>query len=165
MKTHRIGSATPRPQASLERRSRRRRRLLALLAALLLVWAFLITTGAPADTVDASAPPAYVEQIELGRVTYYHAVPEQTDDDPENSACGPTQRRQIAVSRDLFRTILPCGTLVDLEIDGVGSLGTFVVWDTMARRWSGTADVLVDTGTHPAWGLGTGRLTVLERPQ
>ena len=146
-------------------RARRRRRLLALLALLLLVWTWLVVVGGNADTADASGAPSYVEQIELGRVTYYHAVPEQTDDDPENSACGPTQRRQIAVSRDLFRTILPCGTLVDVEIDGVGSLGTFVVWDTMALRWDATADVLFDTGTHPAWGLGTGRLTVLERPQ
>lgn len=163
MKTHRIASTTPRPQPRLKRR-RCRAQLLALLALLLFVWALLIA-NTRTDAVDANATRSPTEQIELSRVTYYHAVPEQTDADPENSACGPTQRRQIAVSRDLFRSVLPCGTLVDLEIYGVGSVGTFVVWDTTARRWTATADVLVNTGTHPAWGLGTGRLTVLERPQ
>jgi hypothetical protein len=114
----------------------------------------------PAAIPAAGVPPV---RIPLGRVTYYHAVPEQTDADPETSACGPTMPRQIAVSRDLFRTVLPCGTLVRLHVDGVGDLGVFTVWDTMATRWIATADVLYPNGTRPAWGRETGTLTLVGR--
>lgn len=146
-----------------------------LLISLTVVWGMLQTEPKPVMTETSGAAHAAPEVIHarakaipasnvipLGRITYYNAVPEQTDDDPEVSACGPTRERQIAVSRDLFRSVLQCGDRVRLFVNGVDQ-GEYIVWDTMARRWTATADVLMPLGTIPTWGgLGKGSLLVVE---
>jgi len=151
--------------------------LVAFTVALLYYWSSLLwpVGAAVAPTVNhapAATPPVQPlppaqetrkpEVIQLNRVSYYHAVPEQTDDDPFTSACGPNLPNQIAVSRDLFRKVLPCGARVQLFLDGLGYAGEFIVWDTMAARWSATADVLVPDHERPSWGLTTGWLIALE---
>lgn len=97
------------------------------------------------------------EHVPLSRVTYYHAVPAQTDPDPETSACGPTTPGQIAVSRDLFRSAFACGEEVLLCVDGHGCQ-LAVVWDTMHRRFTHTADLLVPDGERAPFGRATGHL-------
>jgi 3D (Asp-Asp-Asp) domain-containing protein len=138
------------------------------LFALSFAWGAILASQANAAASVASGSrardPEPLQRLTLHRVTYYHAVPEQTDDDPFTSACGPNRPNQIAVSRDVFRTVLPCGTRVRLDLDGVGYAGEFIVWDTMARRFTSAADILVETGHHPTWGRTTGTLTILELP-
>lgn len=141
---------------------------LVLLLGLTFVWGMLQTKPEPVVIRSSGAANAAPEVnhgftvIPLNRITYYNAVPEQTDDDPEVSACGPTMDRQIAVSRDLFKTVLPCGARVRLIVEGIDQ-GEFIVWDTMARRWTATADVLMPLGRVPSWGgLGTGSLVVMK---
>jgi hypothetical protein len=94
------------------------------------------------------------------RVSYYNAVPEQTDDDPFTSACGPNLPNQVAVSRDLFRKELHCGDVLDVWVGGEYH-GRFVVWDTTHLRFRGTLDIL--TETKYAWGLSNGHAVLVER--
>jgi len=100
-----------------------------------------------------------LEVVRLGRVTYYNAVPEQTDSDPLTSACGPNLERQVALSRDLFRTHYDCGTMVRVWIED-GYLGEFTVWDTMHPRFENTLDILAD-GVQ-SWGRSHGHLVVVD---
>jgi len=100
------------------------------------------------------------QRIRVQRVSFYQAVPSQTDGDPEFSACGRTRQpwTQVAVSRDLFAE-LGCGTRVRLILDD-GRVIDAVVWDTMAPRWRETVDVLV-APHEPAMAYGV-RAGVLE---
>ena len=100
-----------------------------------------------------------LESFEIQRLTYYEAVPEQTDSTPGIAACGPNIGNQLAVSRDLFRDELQCGDVVEVFAWG-SSLGEYVVWDTMARRWRRTADILVVD--DPPIGLASGHLVLKE---
>lgn len=99
------------------------------------------------------------EPLSMARVTYYNAVEAQTDDDPFTSACGPNLERQVAVSRDLFRSTLHCGDRVLVWADGEYH-GEFVVWDTMNPRFEWTLDILTDTAY--TWGKTTGHLVVID---
>lgn len=95
--------------------------------------------------------------LDFQRVTYYNPVEAQTDQDPETSACGPNLERQVAVSRDLFRTTLHCGDVVWVYAKGT-PLGRYVVWDTMHPRFSRTIDVMTDTSF--SWGKTTGHIVM-----
>lgn len=107
--------------------------------------------------------------IPLRRVTAYNPLPSQTDADPHTSSCGPNRPDQIALSRDLFfdangRKHL-CGAKVKVIIyapDGsVEDVMTRVVWDTMASRFTNTADIYLDhTDVEEAlvWGVKRGAL-------
>jgi 3D (Asp-Asp-Asp) domain-containing protein len=138
-----------------------------MLAGLAIMMGMLLTERHPRSLPIPNPEPQVIlinqpKRIPLSRITYYNAVPEQTDDDPEMSACGPTMDGQIAVSRDLFKVVLPCGTRVQLIVNDVYE-GEFIVWDTMARRWTETADVLMPLGSIPSWGgLASGYLIVLD---
>lgn len=85
-------------------------------------------------------------------VTYYQALPGQTDADPDTAACGPNLRPwlQVALSRDLF--IHPngsrrCGQRVRLRFsDGQELVG--IVNDTMHQRFRKRVDVLVPSGDN-----------------
>lgn len=100
------------------------------------------------------------ESYEMSRISYYNAVPWQTDGDPNVSACGPNLDFQVAVSRDLFRSQLHCGDQVDVWIKD-GYLGRFTVWDTMHTRFTNTLDILTETSY--GWGLTTGHVVVRSR--
>jgi hypothetical protein len=100
------------------------------------------------------------EHWDFPRVSYYNAVPEQTDDDPFTSACGPNLPNQVAVSRDLFKVELFCGDVLDVWVGGEYH-GRFVVWDTTHLRFEKTLDIL--TETKYAWGLSNGHGVLVER--
>ena len=103
-----------------------------------------------------------LEDISLARITYYNAVPEQTDSTPDISACGPNLEAQVAVSRDLFRSELHCGDVGQVWSEE-GYIGEFTVWDTMNSRFSQTRDIL--TEGHYDWGKTAGHLVVTQRRQ
>lgn len=82
--------------------------------------------------------------------TVYHAVKGQCDDSPLVTASGAKissaesayEHRYIAVSRDLL-DVFPYGTKV--EICGCGELdGVYCVVDTMAKRFKGYVDILIN---------------------
>lgn len=117
----------------------------------------LTPPGYPIPLPEASV--ALREPLSMARVTYYNAVSWQTDDDPSTSACGPNLERQVAVSRDLFRSTLHCGDRVLVWADGEYH-GEFVVWDTMSTRFEWTLDILTDTAY--AFGKTTGHIVVID---
>ena len=97
----------------------------------------------------------------LHRVSHYNAVRSQTDRTPRISACGPTRRGQVALSRDLLRKV-GCGARVRISIHGKSRV--YVVNDTMNRRYRRTADILVSgKGRARRLGIAQGTLTVLRK--
>lgn len=105
-------------------------------------------------------------QVELGRVTAYNAVPEQTTADPTMSSCGPTFPGQIALSRDLFfdehGNKHLCGAEAVIVLDS-GVVITGIVNDTMAARWRLSADILMDSEPDAlAFGVQAGVLSIRE---
>lgn len=82
--------------------------------------------------------------------TVYHAVEEQCDGSPLVTASGAKiesaesayDHRYLAVSRDLL-DVFPYGTMV--EVSGCGELdGIYCVVDTMAKRFKGYVDILIN---------------------
>ncbi|WP_216319653.1 hypothetical protein [Deinococcus aestuarii] len=97
----------------------------------------------------------------LARVSHYNAVRAQTDRTPHISACGPTRRGQIALSRDLLRQV-GCGARVRVTVNGHSRV--YVVNDTMNSRYRRTADILVrGVGNARKLGVSKGTLTVLRK--
>jgi len=95
-------------------------------------------------------------------VTYYHAVPGQTDADPDVAACGPIAQApvgegdiMVALSRDLFSREL-CGQLVLVRVKGEVVWG--VVWDTMHPRFVRYVDLLMPAGVRWEHGKAKGEL-------
>ena len=104
-------------------------------------------------------PQIFVEEIiEIPRITYYQAVFWQTDENPEVSACGPTKKMQVAVSRDLFQKNVDCGTKIQVWSDEHGKIGEYTVWDVTNARFSSTVDVLVEDPPH--WGKTSGYIII-----
>lgn len=105
--------------------------------------------------------------IPLVRVSAYNAVPRQTQGDPNVSSCGPNRPNQIAVSRDLFfdeqgRKHL-CGKTATVVTDRGEKFKEYVIWDTMAPRFTQTADILLptlDESEAYAFGIATGILVI-----
>lgn len=145
-------------------------RRLALLAALALALALLahvqprgLEFEPEPELVLVPTPSVEVRVLEwwaFPRVTYYNAVPWQTNSDPFTSACGPNREGQVAVSRDLFRSELSCGDVISVWLEGE-HYGDFVVWDTMHPRFVNTLDILAD-GVLP-WGLTHGHAVLVQR--
>ena len=82
--------------------------------------------------------------------TVYHAVPEQTNEDPGHTAFmfkldlkNPFKHRIIAVSRDLLDKY-PNGTKV--YVTGTDYDGVYTVRDKMNRRWTKRIDILINKG-------------------
>ncbi|MER3462413.1 MAG: hypothetical protein C4342_05340 [Armatimonadota bacterium] len=120
-----------------------------------------VEAPAPAPVLDPKARsrrPAFSV-----RVTYYQALPSQTDGNPNVAACGPNLEPwvQVALSRDLFFHAdgrRRCGQRVRLVFEnGRELLG--VVNDTMNRRYRKQVDVLV-AAHEPArrYGVAEARL-------
>ena len=85
--------------------------------------------------------------------TAYNSTRAQTDDRPHETACGTRLepgRKVIAVSRDLKREGLDCGTAV--RIDGLQ--GTWTVEDVTAARHRMQIDIYMgqDVGQAREWG-------------
>lgn len=92
---------------------------------------------------------AETEIVYIVTATVYHAVEGQCDDTPLVTACGkninpedPYGQRYLAVSRDLL-DVFPYGT--EVVVSGTGEYdGTWVVADTMNKRFSGYIDFLIN---------------------
>ena len=107
--------------------------------------------------------PTPVVEVPLNRISFYNAVPWQTEGDPNVSSCGPNRQKQIAVSRDLFfdengRKHL-CGVTVTVITDRGEEFRDYVIYDTMHPRYTNTADILIDSVEEAlVLGVTTGRL-------
>ena len=89
-------------------------------------------------------------EVYVVTATVYHAVEGQCDDSPLVTASGAKisstesayDHRYLAVSRDLL-DVFPYGTMV--EVSGCGELdGRWGVADTMAKRYKGYIDLLIN---------------------
>lgn len=89
-------------------------------------------------------------EVYIVTATVYHAVEGQCDGSPLVTASGAKissaerayEHRYIAVSRDLL-DVFPYGTMV--EVSGCGELdGIYCVVDTMAKRFKGYIDLLIN---------------------
>lgn len=103
--------------------------------------------------------PVYAWRVE--RISFYQAVPEQTNEEPHISACGPNLGPwiQVAVSRDLLPAFR-CRSLIRIELDRpINGIEWFdaIVYDTMHPRFRNTVDVMVNLW-EPAmeYGVTTG---------
>lgn len=88
--------------------------------------------------------------------TAFNSTRAQTDSNPTETACGNDLRpgrRIIAVSRDLKKQGLVCGT--EVEISGLE--GTWVVGDVTARRHEQLIDIYMgrDIKAAKRWGVKT----------
>lgn len=94
--------------------------------------------------------------------SYYQAVPEQTDSDPNMSACGATMApwEQIAIHRNL-RGQYPCGTIV-VGYNPLVGFKMLVVNDITAahispNRWDvlvGNDEPALEYGLTQGWVIG-----------
>ena len=109
------------------------------------VGAFLLVFRCPKTEIVEVEREVYVVTA-----TVYHAVPEQCDKDCLVTASGASissaesayDHRYVAVSRDLL-DVFPYGTKV--EVSGGGELdGIYCVVDTMAKRFKGYVDILIN---------------------
>ena len=89
-------------------------------------------------------------EVYVVTATVYHAVEGQCDNSPLVTASGAKiksaesayEHRYLAVSRDLL-DVFPYGTIV--EVSGCGELdGIYCVVDTMAKRFKGYVDILIN---------------------
>ena len=101
--------------------------------------------------------------ITLTRITAYNAVAAQTDGNPGQSSCGPTQPNQIAVSRDLFfhnGVKHLCGRQARVVTsDGREFVG--IINDTMNPRYANAADILLaDVQSAKQFGVRDGYLII-----
>jgi 3D (Asp-Asp-Asp) domain-containing protein len=88
------------------------------------------------------------------RATAFNSTRAQTDSRPTESACGDTLRpgiRAVAVSRDLAKLGLDCGTEVRIE----GLKGSYSVVDLTAARHEKLIDIYMGRDIKAArqWGV------------
>lgn len=124
---------------------------------------FMLLSNAKASAPVQTAPvlPSYPVTL-----TAYNAVPEQTDDNPFETASGAYSNPEVVAARsqDLGEE-LPFGTIV--EIDGPATpaescgygvvaplIGYRVIADTMNARYTNRIDVLFDTEHSYVMGDG-----------
>lgn len=125
--------------------------LIAIVA--LFAWAMNLREVEPEVVVEEVEREVFVErdsEVYVVTATVYHAVPEQCDSDCLVTASGAKiasaesayEHRYLAVSRDLL-DVFPYGTMV--EVSGCGELdGIYCVVDTMAKRFKGYVDILIN---------------------
>jgi 3D (Asp-Asp-Asp) domain-containing protein len=152
--------------------------------------------GTPAVSAEESAKIALRETVSVDysgagiehtvKLTAYNAVPEQTDEDPFTTASGARSNPEViaAVSRDLWSSDMPKGTVVAVEYAGSSNncgfakvehlIGYRVIADTMNKRFTNKMDILLDEAdtvmiavngkpaaeTNPAKALGLCTVTV-----
>jgi hypothetical protein len=114
------------------------------------------------------SPPDY-QELQMERISAYNPVPRQTWGDPNVSSCGPNQYRQIAVSRDLFFNDSGekhlCGKRVSVLTDRGEEFHDYVIWDTMAPRFTNTVDIMIPNDNEAEayeFGITTGVLIIYD---
>lgn len=128
------------------------------LVALGTYWLIMQHSPKPIEIQDPQPTATIKESIDLTRITYYQAVPNQTDEDPFTSSCGPNLANQVAVSRDLMGTHVQCGDKVQVWSDTHGYIGEFTVWDVTNARFTKTLDIL--TEKPYTWGKTAGHAVI-----
>lgn len=108
-------------------------------------------------------------KINVSRISAYNPVPRQTWGDPNVSSCGPNLEKQIAVSRDLFFNENGekhlCGRSVSIVTDRGEVFSDYVIWDTMAPRFTNTVDIMIPNENEEeafAFGVTTGVLIIYD---
>lgn len=101
--------------------------------------------------ITASAPE---QQVRTVKVTAFNSTPAQTDDRPNETACGDhiaPGDRIVAVSRDLKAEGLACGSKIRIE----GMDGSWKVADSMAARHKQRVDIYMGNDVKAArqWGV------------
>lgn len=119
----------------------------------LLAWAMSKPKERIVEVVEEVEREVIIEReskVYVVTATVYHAVEGQCDDSPLATASGAKissaesayEHRYLAVSRDLL-DVFPYGTMV--EVSGCGELdGIYCVVDTMAKRFKGYVDILIN---------------------
>lgn len=112
-------------------------------------------SNAPVVEAKGEEPVTLAQEKELNETvivhtTVYHAVKEQCNSDPEHTATmfkldmkNPHKHKIIALSRDLLKQF-PYHSKVILT--GTQYDGEYVVEDTMNKRYTGRADILINKG-------------------
>ncbi len=96
------------------------------------------------------------------RATAYNSTRAQTDSRPTESACGDTLRpglKVIAVSRDLSKRGLDCGTEVQIE----GMKGRYRVVDVTAKRHRNLIDIYMGQDVKAARKFGVREVEIVWR--
>jgi 3D (Asp-Asp-Asp) domain-containing protein len=91
--------------------------------------------------------------------TAFNAKVEQTDNRPRETACQEELQpgmKVIAVSRDLFKSGLACGTKIKID----GSQGEYTVLDKMNERWQQRIDIFMDNDVARAKEWGERKVTI-----
>lgn len=98
------------------------------------------------------------DQRMLVRATAYNSTPAQTDSRPFEPACADEELhpRTIAVSRDLFRAGLKCGTKVKIE----GMKGEWTVVDKTAPRHEKLIDIYMGKDVKAARRFGVKKVEI-----
>jgi 3D (Asp-Asp-Asp) domain-containing protein len=106
----------------------------------------------------AFAPAHAEDQRMVVRATAYNSTPAQTDSRPFEPACTDEELhpRTIAVSRDLFRAGLKCGTKVRIE----GMKGEWTVVDKTAPRHEKLIDIYMGTDVKAARQFGVKQVEI-----
>lgn len=132
-------------------------------------------TGRPRVRHAASALIVAATMMSLGcsnertltvTATAFNSTRSQTDGRPSETACGDRLRpghRIIAVSRDLEKQGLVCGTEVEIS----GLKGTWTVGDRMARRHNQRIDIYKGRDVKAArrWGVQEVEITWRNEPR
>lgn len=125
--------------------------LVAIIA--LFAWAMNLREVEAEVIVEEVEREVFIEresEVYVVTATVYHAVEGQCDDSPLVTASGAKikstdsayEHRYLAVSRDLL-DVFPYGTMV--KVSGCGELdGIYCVVDTMAKRFKGYVDILIN---------------------
>jgi len=123
---------------------------------------FLLSGAAMATPAPAKVPVAISLPSYSVTLTAYNAVPEQTDENPFETASGIYSNPEIVAARsqDLAKE-LPFGTIVEIDLEGPvvsGNscgynivepiIGYRVIADTMNARYTDRVDVLFDTESN-----------------
>jgi len=100
-----------------------------------------------------------LDYVLVDRISFYNPVVRQTDSTPEQSSCGPTQSKQVALSRDLFFNDdgekFLCGKKVTIYTERGEVFKDYVVNDTMNVRFEKTVDIMLShENENEAFELG-----------
>ena len=123
------------------------------------VWSATVCSAGLIVSVGACSQE---EQLTV-RATAFNSTRAQTDSRPTESACGDTLKpgvKAIAVSRDLEKAGLECGTKVRIE----GLKGSYTVMDRTAARHEGLIDIYMGKDVEAAreWGVQEVQITWAE---
>jgi 3D (Asp-Asp-Asp) domain-containing protein len=100
----------------------------------------------------ALTPEPALARSMIVTATAYNSIRAQTDSTPHIGACNEPVKpgvNLLAVSPDLMKAGLTCGTKVKIE-----GFGEFIVWDKMDDRWTRRIDIHMGKKVEKAeeWG-------------